>query len=228
MRASLPPTGPDEGGPARTILGRTRIAPVFLPPLGGRTVLGMTDTTAPTVTALPLVPGTWTLDPNHYAVAFSIKRLGFAKVRGTFTDIDVTLEVGETLADTSLTATIALASVDTGNSDRDDHLRSPDFIDVAARPTMTYRSTSITGEGDDWTVEGELTVGDVTRPHTLEVSFEGVGIFPADGRLHAGFASSTELRRKDLGLGFGMYDAGVGAVVKVDIDVELLGPEGAA
>lgn len=184
----------------------------------------MTDTTAPTVTALPLVPGTWTIDANHYAVAFAIKRLGFAKVRGTFTDVDVTLEVGETLADTSLVATIDLASVDTGNTDRDDHLRSPDIIDVAVRPSMTYRSTSITGDGEDWTVEGELTIGDVTQPLALDVTFEGVGVFPQDGRLHAGFATSADVRRKDFGLGFGMMDAAVGAAVKVDIDVELIGP----
>lgn len=187
----------------------------------------MTDTTATTTTALPLVPGTWTTDANHTAVAFSIKRIGWAKVRGTFTDVAVELVVGETLEDTTLTATIALASVDTGNADRDAHLRSPDLIDVAVRPTLTYRSTSITGDGEDWTVEGELTIGDVTRPHTLDVTFEGAAVFPPDGLLHAGFATSTEVRRKDFGLGFGPMGAGVGAAVAVEIDIELIGPAGA-
>ncbi len=187
----------------------------------------MTDT-APTTTttALPLVPGTWILDANHHSVGFSIKRIGFAKIRGTFTDVAVELVVGETLQDTALTATIALASVDTGNADRDAHLRSPDLIDVEARPTMTYRSTSISGAGEDWTVEGELTIGDVTRPVSLDVELEGVGVFPLDGRLHAGFSTSAELRRKDFGLGFGALGAAVGATIKVDIDVELVGPEG--
>ncbi len=187
----------------------------------------MTDTTT-TAPTLPLAPGTWTTDANHTAVAFSIKRIGWAKVRGTFTDVAVELVVGETLAETSLTATIALASVDTGNADRDAHLRSPDLIDVAARPTLTYRSTAITGEGEGWTVEGELTIGDVTRPHTLDVTFEGAAVFPPDGLLHAGFATSTEVRRKEFGLGFGPMGAGVGAAVAVDIDIELIGPEGAA
>lgn len=187
-------------------------------------MLAMTDTT--TTTALPLVPGTWTIDAAHSSVAFSIRRIGFAKVRGLFTDVDVALDVGETLADTTLTVTIDLASVDTGNTDRDDHLRSPDLIDVAARPTMTYRSTSITGEGDEWTVEGELAIGDVTRPVTLDVVFEGADVFPPDGRLHAGFETSTEIRRKDFGLGFGAVGAGMGSTVKVDIDIELIGPEG--
>lgn len=186
----------------------------------------MTDTTAPTTT-LPLVPGTWTLDAHHTSVAFSIKRIGWAKVKGTFTDVQAELVVGETLATSSLTATIDLASVDTGNADRDAHLRSPDLIDVAARPTMSFRSTSITGEGEDWTVEGELTIGEVTQPLTLEASFEGVGIFPPDGRLHAAFSTSTDVRRKDFGLGFGAMGAGMGSAVKVDIDIELVGPEGA-
>ena len=186
----------------------------------------MTDTTV-TTTALPLVPGTWTLDAAHTAVAFSIKRIGWAKVRGLFTDVAAELVVGETLAETSLTATIALASVDTGNADRDAHLRSPDIIDVAVRPTLAYRSTSITGEGEDWTVEGELTIGDVTRPHTLDVTFAGASVFPPDGRLHAGFEARTEVRRKDFGLGFGAMGAGMGAAAKVDIDIELVGPEDA-
>lgn len=183
----------------------------------------MTDTT---ITALPLVPGTWTVDAAHTAVGFSIKRIGWAKVRGTFTDVTAELVVGQTLADTVLTATVDLASVATGNADRDAHLRSPDLIDVAVRPTLTYRSTSITGEGEDWTVEGELTIGDVTRPHTLDVTFAGASVFPVDGRLHAGFEARTEVRRKDFGLGFGAMGAGMGAAVTVEIDIELLGPEG--
>ncbi|QYG91140.1 YceI family protein [Iamia sp. SCSIO 61187] len=185
----------------------------------------MTDT-APTTT-LPLAPGTWTLDAAHTSVGFTIKRLGLAKVRGMFTDVRAELVVGDTLAATSLTATIDLASVDTGNPDRDAHLRSPDLIDVAVRPTIAYRSTAITGEGEDWTVEGELTIGDVTRPHTLEVSFGGVALFPPDGRLHAAFETTTEVRRKDFGLGFGAMGAALGATVKVDIDIELVGPEAA-
>jgi polyisoprenoid-binding protein YceI len=198
-----------------------RTAAVSLPGAGGRKVAAMTDTT---LTALPLVPGTWTVDADHTAVAFNIKRIGWAKVRGAFTGVDAELVVGESLADTSLTATVDLASVDTGNADRDAHLRSPDLIDVAARPSLTYRSTAITGAGDDWTVEGELTIGDVTRPHTLDVTFAGASVFPVDGRLHAGFEARTEVRRKDFGLGFGALGAGMGATVAVEIDIELLGP----
>jgi polyisoprenoid-binding protein YceI len=188
-------------------------------------VAAMTDTTTtiPTPT-LPLAPGTWSLDANHTAVGFSIKRIGWAKVRGTFTDVAVELVVGATPEQSALTAAIDLASVDTGNPDRDAHLRSPDLIDVARRPTITFRSTAIRGDGEEWEVDGELTIGDVTRPHTLEVAFEGVGLFPPDGLLHAGFSSTTEVRRKDFGLGFGAMGAGMGAAVKVELDVELVAP----
>lgn len=181
----------------------------------------MTDTTT---TALPLAPGTWTLDAAHTAVAFSIKRLGLAKVKGTFTAVTAELVVGETLADSVLTATIDLASVDTGNTDRDDHLRSPDLIDVSVRPAMTYRSTRIVGDGEDYTVEGELTIGEVTRPVTLDVELSGVTVFPGDGKEHAGFEATAEVRRKEFDLGFGPMGAMLGDVVKVEIDLELVAP----
>ncbi len=187
----------------------------------GRKVAPMTGTTT---TALPLVPGRWTLDAAHSVVAFSIKRLGLAKVKGTFTDVAAEVVVGETLAATEVTATIALASVDTGNTDRDNHLRSPDLIDVAVRPTMTFRSTGITGDGEDYAVDGELTIGAVTRPVTLDVELSGVTVFPGDGREHAGFAATTEVRRKDFDLGFGPMGAMLGDVVKVEIDLELVAP----
>lgn len=179
--------------------------------------------TAPTTT-LPIRPGAWTLDAHHTSVAFTIKRLGFSKVRGTFTDVVTEVVVGERPEDTSLVATIALDSVDTGSPDRDAHLRSPDLLDVEARPTMVFRSTAIHGEGEDWTIDGDLTIGDVTAPVSLEVGFLGANDFPPDGKVHAGFEASAELRRKDHGLGFGALGAGLGATVKVEIDVELVEP----
>ena len=106
-----------------------------------------TETTTPDTGTLPLAPGRWALDANHSAVGFSIRHLGVSKVRGRFTRFDVDVVVGETLADTSVTATIHLESLDTGNADRDAHVLSPDLIDVDRRPTMTFRSTAIRGPG---------------------------------------------------------------------------------
>ena len=96
----------------------------------------------PLTTDLPLIPGRWALDTNHSTVGFAIRHLGVAKVRGRFTDFDVDVVVGETLADTPVAAIVQLASIDTGNADRDAHFRAVDMIDVAARPTLTFRSTA--------------------------------------------------------------------------------------
>jgi polyisoprenoid-binding protein YceI len=184
----------------------------------------MTSTT--TTTTLPLRPGTWTLDPLHSTVGFTIRHLGISKVRGTFSDFDVTVAVGETLADTSVEAVVQTASIDTGNKDRDDHVRSADLLDVERRPSMAFRSTSISGAGDEWALEGELTIGDVTRPITLDVELGGLQLHPGDGRHHAGFEARGELRRKDFGVDFGtMFEAGLGQVIKIELDLQLLEPD---
>ena len=178
-----------------------------------------------TVTApLPLVAGRWPLDANHSRVGFSIRHLGVAKVRGLFRDLDATLDIGETLADTSIAATVALASIDTANAERDAHVRSADLLDVDHRSTMTFVSTAITGSGSDWSLLGDLTIGEVTRPMRFVVEFGGIADF-VDGTRHAGFEATGELRRKDFGLDFGPLGAFLGDVVKIDLDLEFIEPQ---
>ena len=176
---------------------------------------------------LPLIPGRWALDPAHSAVGFTIRHLGVSKVRGHFRKFDVDVVVGTTLADTFVTATIDLASIDTGNPDRDAHVLTPDLLDVARRPTMTFRSTSITEGGDGWLADGDLTIGEVTRPFRLDVELGGVEEFPGGPR-HAGFEAKGELRRKDFGIDLtlppGVSAVALGDVVKVELDVQLLEP----
>ncbi len=179
-----------------------------------------TTTTSPT---LPLAPGTWALDTNHTSVSFAIRHLGVAKVRGRFNDVSAELVVGESLADTNVTATVDLSSVDTGNADRDAHVRAPDLLDVAQRPTMTYRSTGVREAGDRWILAGELTIGDVTKPIELDVELGGIESF-VDGTRHAGFEATGELRRRDCGLGFGPLGAMLGDVVKIELDLEFIEP----
>lgn len=181
------------------------------------------DTTLAT-SALPLAAGRWTLDGNHFRVGFAIRHLGVSKVRGHFADVGAELVVGETAADSSVTATVAIASVDTGNPDRDAHILAPDLLDVATRPTMTFRSTGIGGAGDDWTLDGDLTIGEVTRPVSFAVEFGGTSPFQ-DG-VHAGFEARGEIRRHDFGIHFGPLDAALGNVVKIELDVEFLEPAG--
>ncbi|WAZ20967.1 YceI family protein [Streptomyces cinnabarinus] len=183
----------------------------------------MTQDNAPTTTVtLPLAPGQWPFDPLHSAVNFTIRHLGIAKVRGRFREVTAELYVGERAEEIQVTAEIALASIDTGNSDRDAHTRAADLLDVEKRPTMTFRSTRVTGSGEDWSMEGELTIGEVTRPVTLAVEFGGVGDF--DGRRHAGFEATGEIRRSDFGLDFGR--GMLSDVVKIQLDMEFMEPEG--
>lgn len=184
----------------------------------------MTDT-ATTTRSLPLAPGLWTLDRNHSRVGFAIRHIGVSKVRGHFADFDAELHVGATVEDTLVTAEIRVASIDTGNADRDAHVLSADLLDVARRPTMTFRSTAISGAGADWVLQGDLTVGGVTAPVRLDVELGGVEVFGPDGRLHAGFEARGELRRKDVGVRFGpMVEAGLGDVLKLELDLQFVEP----
>jgi polyisoprenoid-binding protein YceI len=184
----------------------------------------MTDTTSsPATLTLPLAPGRWTIDPQHSRVGFSIRHLGVAKVRGHFTEVDAALEIGPSLETSAVTATVALASIETGQPDRDAHVRSADFLDVERRPTMTFRSTRLHHDGDDVTLQGDLTIGEVTRPITLAGEFGGVAPF-VDGTSRAGFEVTGELHRKEFGLGFGAAGALLGDVVKIDLDLEFVEP----
>lgn len=181
-------------------------------------------TTEPTTTALPLAPGAWAVDTNHSSVGFTIRHLGVSKVRGRFAVFSADVVVGETLATTSVTATIDVASVETGSADRDAHVLAPDMLDVTVRPTLAFRSTSITGAEDEWELAGDLTIGEVTVPVTLAVELGGVEVFPADGRRHAGFEATTQIRRQDFGLMPGIPAAMLGDVVKIELDLQLLEP----
>ena len=178
--------------------------------------------TAPTAT-LPLTEGRWTLDTNHTSVGFTVRRLGLSKVRGRFGDVAAELVVGPTLAECGVTATVALASIESGNSERDAHLRAVDFLDVEQRTTMTFRSRRVRVNGAAWTVDGELTIGDVTGPLTL--ALELAGVTPAfDGKRHAAFDATGEIRRTDFGLGFGPYGAALGDFISIELDLEFIEP----
>jgi polyisoprenoid-binding protein YceI len=189
-------------------------------------VMAMTDTATPST--LPLTPGRWTLDPNHSRVGFAVRHIGVSKVRGHFGEFDAELHVGESAADTVVTAEIKVGSLDTGNTDRDTHVLSADLLDVSKRPTLAFRSTGITGSGSDWKLTGDLTVGGVTAPVTLDVELGGIETFAADGSRHAGFEATGEVRRKDLGVRFGpMAEAGLGDVIKLELDLQFVEPTGA-
>jgi polyisoprenoid-binding protein YceI len=184
-------------------------------------------TTTPEKATLPLTPGHWVVDTNHSSIGFTIRHLGVSKVRGRFTRFDADVVIGETLDTTSVRATIDVASIDTANADRDAHVLSPDIIDVTRHPTMVFRSTRVRGAGMEYQVEGDLTIGDVTRPIVLAVELGGIESLPVGPR-HAGFEATTEIRRKDFGIDLalppGVSVVALGEVVKVEIDLQLLEP----
>ena len=182
-----------------------------------------------TTTPLPLAPGRWELDTHHSRVGFSIRHLGVSKVRGLFRTVAAELVVGSGPSDSTLSVVVDVASLDTGNADRDAHVLSDELLDVSLRPTLTFVGHDVVPAGDDWTLRGELTIGDVTRPLELDVEFGGIEAFPLDGRGHAGFEATGEIRRKDFGLDTGLLaGALLGDVVKLELDVQFVEPAPAA
>jgi polyisoprenoid-binding protein YceI len=167
--------------------------------------------------------GTWKADPVHSEIAFSVRHLMLSKARGRFTGYDVTIVTAEDPADSSVTATIELASIDTGNDARDEHLRSADYFDTEKYPTMTYRSTGVRPHGDGWLVEGELTVHGITRPVALSVEVLGFGPDPFGGH-RAGFSATAEIDRRDFGVDLNVpMDGGgvaVGHKITIGLDIE--------
>jgi polyisoprenoid-binding protein YceI len=151
------------------------------------------------------VAGTWTIDPLHSGVGFTIRHLVVSRVRGRFGTFEGTIVTGADVLDSSVTATIDLTSIDTGNEQRDDHVRSADFLDVEKFPAMTYRSTGLRADGDDYVLDGELTLRGVTRnvPLKLEVGGFGPDPFLTDPfkGARAGFTATGEISRLEFGVG---------------------------
>jgi polyisoprenoid-binding protein YceI len=169
----------------------------------------------------PEIPaGTWTIDPSHSEVSFSVRHLMVAKVRGTFETFEGTLTIAEDPLASSVEASIDLASINTRDEQRDGHLRSPDFFETETYPTMTFRSTSVTPDGDDFKVIGDLTLKGTTRQVELDLEFNGVHPDPWGGT-RAGFSAETEISRKDFGVDFEVPMDGPGVVVGDKIKVML-------
>ncbi|MEA2715928.1 MAG: hypothetical protein QOI99_245 [Actinomycetota bacterium] len=181
----------------------------------------MTDTTS-TTTQLPT--GTWNIDPTHSRIQFSVRHLMVSKVKGHFKTFSGTVTVPENPLEASVRVTIDPASIDTGDENRDAHVRTADFFDVENHTDAEYVSTAVRPNGDDYVVEGELTFHGVTRPVNLDLEFNGVDTDPW-GNTRAGFTATTEVNRHDFGVDFSAtMEAGgvmVGDKVRLSIDVEM-------
>src|SRR5580698_9323981 len=163
------------------------------------------------------VAGTWEIDPVHSEVGFTARHMMVSKVRGRFTVFS-----GEKLLDSTVTATIDLTSINTGNEQRDQHIRSADFFEVDKYTTMTYRSTGLRAEGDHYILDGELTLKDNTKEVPLTVELNGFGPDPYGGT-RAGFTATAEINRRDFGVNFSapMETGGVVVSDKIGIQLEI-------
>ena len=166
------------------------------------------------------VAGTYALDVSHSSIGFVVKHLMVSKTRGTFTGFSGTVVIGEDPAQSSVEVTVDVSTIDSRDEKRDGHLRSADFFDVEQFPTMTYRSTSVKPAGDEWIVDGDLTVHGVTGPLQLKVAFEGAANTPWGGQA-IGFSAKGEVNREDFGLTWNQALETGGVLVGKDIDIEI-------
>jgi polyisoprenoid-binding protein YceI len=184
--------------------------------------LQMTSSTAIQIPGY--VVGTWDIDSTHSTVGFVIRHMMVSKVRGFFRDFSGEIVTAEDPANSSVTASIELASIDTRQEQRDAHIRSADFFDVENNPQMTFRSTGVRADGADWIVDGELTLKGNTKPVSLALELNGFGP-DAYGGTRAGFSARTEISRSAFGVDIQMPMDGGGVVVadKIVIELEIQG-----
>lgn len=177
--------------------------------------------TASTIAA-PTGTATWTLDAAHTHVEFAVRHLMISKVKGQFTDVEGTLRVeGDDVTTARVGIDILAASIDTRVEQRDEHLRSPDFLDAARFPMLTFRSTGVERTDESHLrVTGDLTIRDVTREVVLEVSEQGRVTDPWGGE-RAGFAASTRINRKDFGLTWNQALETGGVLVGDEVEIDL-------
>ena len=165
-----------------------------------------------------LPAGTFNIDPSHSRVGFSARHAMVTKVRGSFNDYTGAAVVADGVA--SINIEINVASVDTRSADRDGHLQSPDFFDVASFPKITFASTSVKDSGSDkLAVEGNLTIKDVTKPITIEFEYTGTATDPF-GNARFGFEGAAEINRKDFGLTWNAALETGGILVSENIKLE--------
>jgi polyisoprenoid-binding protein YceI len=171
-----------------------------------------------------LIPtGTWTVDPAHTNVGFSVKHLGIATVRGNFEQFEGTLDIGEDLASARAHGTVQGASIDTGDAGRDEHLRSADFFGVEANPELRFESTGIRPlDEDTFEIEGELTMNGITNPVKLTAVVQGTETDPW-GNERVGLEVIGQLNRGDWNMTFnqalGSGNLLVGEKVKLELDI---------
>lgn len=163
-----------------------------------------------------LSAGTWTIEPAHSSVGFTVRHLGLSKVRGQFNTFEGSLLIADDPLASVASATVDLSSIDTNNPDRYGHLRSTDFFGVENHPQMVFTSTGLS----ESTISGELTVNGITKPVSFDLEFHGVAV---DGYevTRAGFSATGRILRSDYGIDFNMPVGLDGMLIGDKIDIEL-------
>jgi polyisoprenoid-binding protein YceI len=178
------------------------------------------------MTAAATIPGylagTWQIDAVHSDVSFSVRHMMVSKVKGRFGSFSGTIVTAENPLESKVTAEIDATSIDTNQGQRDAHIKSADFFEVEKYPTITFTSTSVAPAGDDFIVQGDLTIKGNTKSVPLKLELNGFGP-DAYGGTRAGFTATTEISRKEFGVDIDMPMDGGGVVVgdKVTITLEI-------
>lgn len=182
-------------------------------------------TSATTSAATSVPAGTWSIDPSHTRIGFVARHMMVTKVRGEFREYTAEVHVAADPLESTLTAEVQMASIDTGNADRDGHLRTSDFFDIEQYPTMKLVATGFEQTGDGYVMHARLTIKGVTRSVDFDLELDGVGQDPWGGT-RAGFVASTTINRKDWGIEWNApLETGgvlVGDKVQIELDVQLV------
>jgi polyisoprenoid-binding protein YceI len=177
-----------------------------------------------TVTEIPgYVAGTWNIDPTHSDVSFTVRHMMVSKVRGHFRTFSGQIVTADNPLESTVAAVVDATSFDTANVDRDNHIRSADFLEVDKYPTLEFRSTGLRARGaGEYALDGELTVHGVTRPVTFKLELNGFSKDPYGG-YRVGWSATTDISRSDFGVSINLPMEGGGVVVgdKVQVSLEL-------
>ena len=214
-------------GPYTVIVSAPGHQPIALSAVVSRAGLDLGDIELSAVGGRDLPePGVWDIDPVHSSVRVRARHIGLVSVHGRIAEFGGSIVVTDPVENSVVEVTLQAASIDTGNADRDTHLRSQDFLHAEAYPEITFRSKGLRPTGDDrWAMDGELTIRGVTRQVVLDTSYHGVG--PDQwGGVRCGFHAVTDLRRDDFAIdwnqavrvGIGV----VGGILQVEIDIEMV------
>ncbi len=165
---------------------------------------------------------TWTIDTMHSEIGFKVKHLVISTVSGKFTKFEGSIETeGDDFNNAKVTFSADIDGIDTGVADRDGHLKSPDFFDAANHPKLTFESTSFTNKGgNDYELQGNITIRGVAKPITLKVEHGGTGP-NAYGQTVAGFELQGKINRKDFGLNWSAVTEAGGIVVSDDVKLAM-------